>query len=184
VDQLADKHRDRDGGVLMARKSSISFKKRDEADEVYVFPVYQKSATLNTKNTTVMVEYLDGGRVRVIAGNIPGMIRYYVNFPDDDEQKQREQEFSEKLLKEALERLSEYDPETSSSETNAGNRSMKDIYVEVSEEKRDEVVMQMWKVLNWLKDEHIEFMEKHRPDDFRELPALEEEVLRISKRFD
>lgn len=83
-----------------------------------------------------------------------------------------------------MERLSEYDPETSYSKANSGNRSMRDIYVEVSEEKRDEVVMQMGKVLSWLKDRHIEFMENHRPDDFRELPALEDEVLRISKRFD
>lgn len=169
----------------MASTSSISFRKRDEADEVYVFPLYEKSATLNTNNSTIMVEYLNEGRVRVIAGNIPGMIRYYVNYPDeDDEQKQREHEFSKELLEEALDRLSEYDPETSYSKSNQGNRSMNDIYVEVSEEKRDEVVMQMWKVLNWLKDEHIAFIEEYRPDDIRELPALEEEVLRISKRFD
>jgi hypothetical protein len=169
----------------MAPTSNISFEKRNEADEVYVFPMYQESATLDTKNSTVMVESLDEGRVRVIAGNIPGMVRYYVNYPDEeDDQKQREQEFSEELLNEALERLSEYDPETSYSKTNSGNRSMRDIYVEVSEEKRDEVVMQIWKVLNWLKDEHIKFMENHQPDDFRELPALEDEVLRISKRFD
>lgn len=169
----------------MASSPSISFRKREEADEVYLFPVYQENATLNTKNSTVMVEDLDEGRVRVIAGNIPGMIRYYVNYPDEsDEQKQREHAFSEELLEEALERLSEYDPETSYSEANSGNRSMRDIHVEVGEEKRDEVVMQMWKVLNWLKDEHIEFMEEYRPDDVRELPTLEDEVLRISKRFD
>lgn len=169
----------------MGRKSSISFKQRDEADEVYVFPVFQDSATLNTKNSTVMVEYLDEDRVRVIAGNIPGMIRYYVNYPDeDDDQKQRERDFSENLLKKALERLSEYDPETDYSKANSGNKSMNDIFVEVDEEKRDEVVMEMWKVLNWLRDEHIEFVQEHRPDDLRELPALEEEVLRISKRFD
>jgi hypothetical protein len=169
----------------MSRTSSISFRKREDADEVYVFPVYQRSATLNTQTSTVLVEELDEGRVRVIAGNIPGMIRYYINYPDeDDEQKQREHAFSNDLLEEALERLSEYDPETSSSTTNSGNSTLRDIYVEVSAEKRDEVVMQMWKVLNWLKDEHIEFMEEHRPDDIRQLPTLEDEVLRISKRFE
>jgi hypothetical protein len=169
----------------MASTSSISFRKREEADEVYMFPLYENSVTLNTNNSTVMVEYLDKGRVRVIAGDIPGMIRYYVNYPDDDdEQKQREHEFSKELLDEALDRLSEYDPETSYSESNQGNKSMNDIYVEVRKENLDAVVMQLWRVLNWLKDEHIAFMEEHRPDDVRELPALEEEVLRISKRFD
>lgn len=167
----------------MARKSSISFKKRNEADEVYVFPLYEESATLNTRNSTVMVEYIEDEKVRVIAGSIPGMIRYYVNYPDeDDDQKQREQEFSHELLEEALDCLSEYDPETDYSEANSGNKTMEDIYVEVSEEKRDEVVMQMWKVLSYLKRKHLEFLEETRPDDFRELPPLEDEIVRISKR--
>lgn len=168
----------------MARsRRSISSKRKDEADETYVFPYLHNNATFATKNSMVIVEYKDDGNVLIIAGKIPGMIRYYENYPfNGDEQKIREHEFSRELLDEALDFLSEYDPQTSSSKTNQGNKDMRDIYVEVSAEKRDEVVMKMWNVLNYLKDRHIEFLKEWKPEDYQEHPSLEDEIISISKQ--
>lgn len=165
-------------------RSSISFRKRKEADEVYVYPLHERSATLHTKNSTVMVEYQDDGSVLVIAGKIPGMIRYYDNYnaADEDADKRREYEFSRELLEEALDFLSEYDPQTSSSKSNSGNRSMNDIYVQVSEEERDEVMMKMWKLLDYMKDEYIAFLKEHDPEEYVEHPSLEDEIMRLTKK--
>lgn len=165
-------------------RRSISFKKRQEADEVYVYPLHERSATLHTMNSTVMVDYQDDGTVLVIAGKIPGMIQYYDNYNsvDEDEEKRREHEFSHELLDEALDFLSEYDPQTSSSKSNSGNRSMNDIYVRVREDERDEVVMRMWKLLNYMKDEYIDFLKEHDPGNYVDHPSLEDEVVRITKQ--
>lgn len=164
--------------------SSISFNKRLEADEVYVYPLHESTATLHTTNSTVMVDHQDDGSVLVIAGKIPGMAGYYDNYDnvDEDEEKRRKHQFSHDLLDDALNFLSEYDPKTSSSKSNSGNKSMEDIYVRVDEEKRDEVVLKMWKLLNFMKDEYHSFLEKHDPDEFVEHPSLEDEVVQITRK--
>ena len=164
--------------------SSISFKKRQEADEVYVYPLHENTATLHTTNSTVLVNHQDDGNVLVIAGKIPGMTGYYDNYDnvDEDEEKRREHEFSRDLLDNALDFLSEYDPETSSSKSNSGNRSMNDIYVRVDEDKRDEVVLKMWKLLNYMEDEYHSFLERHDPDEFVEHPSLVDEVVQITRK--
>lgn len=165
-------------------RSSISFKKRQEADEVYVYPLHENTATLDTKNSTVMVENQGDGTVLVIAGEIPGMVEYYDNSNnvDEDEEKRRKHEFSHELLDDALNFLSEYDPQTSSSKTHSGNQSMNDIYVRVSEDKRDEVVMKMWKLLNYMKEEYHDFLKKRDPEDYVNHPSLEDEVMQITKK--
>jgi len=165
-------------------RSSISFKKRQEADEVYVYPLHENTATLHTTNSTVMVDHQDDGAVLVIAGKIPGMAGYYDNYNnvEEDEEKRRKHEFSRELLDDACNYLSEYDPETSSSKSSSGNRSMNDIYVRVDEDKRDEVVLKMWKLLNYMKEEYHSFLKKHDPDEFVKYPSLEEEVVQITRK--
>jgi SMC interacting uncharacterized protein involved in chromosome segregation len=59
---------------------------------------------------------------------------------------------------------------------------MNDIYVRVDKDRRDEVVLKMWKLLNYMKDEYHSFLEKHDPDEFVEHPSLEEEVVQITRK--
>lgn len=169
----------------MGKKNNISFKKRDEADEVYLFPVLDDEAIFNTKNSEILIEYQSDGTVLIIAGDIPGMVGYYKNYPDaveDDEEKKAQYKLARCLLDEALDYLSEYDPETDYAETHSGNKDMRDIYVEVSEEKRDEVVLKMWKMLNYLRDKYIEFVQESDSKKVRDYPSLEDEIVRITQK--
>lgn len=165
-------------------RSSVSFKRRQEADEVYVYPLHENTATLYTTNSTVMVDHQDDGTVLVIAGKIPGMGGYYDNYNriDEDEEKRRKYEFSRELLDNALDFLSDYDPQTSSSRSNSGNSSMNDIYVSVNENERDEVVMKMWKLLDYMKEKHHSFLKKHDPNKLIEHPSLEDEIIQITRK--
>jgi hypothetical protein len=170
----------------MARsRRSISFKKREEADEIFAFPLYYNPATFQQKNSVVMVEYQDDDQVLIIAGNLPGMTNYYENHSfDGDEKRIAQHELANELLDNCLEFLSEYDPETSTSKANSGNRSMNDIHVTVDEDQRDEVVNDMWKVLLYLRRKHIEFLDEWEPQDYFRLPSLDDEVLRINHGTD
>lgn len=169
----------------MTSHSNISFRKREDADEIYTFPYQVNEATQKIDNSVVMVEYQTDGQALIIAGNLPGMIGYYDNYPDvEDEEKQRKHEFSQELLDEAKEFVEEYGPETSSSKSHSGNRSLRDLYVEVEREKRDEVVMGMWQMLNYMKSRYIDFLEESGEDEHLDYPSLEEEVLEISKTLD
>lgn len=171
----------------MGSTTSISFRKRNEADEIFVFPVQINPTTFQRRNSVLMVEYQGDGTVLIIAGKIPGMSGYYKNYPDvvdRDEEALKEYNLSRKLLEKAIDCLEEYDPQTSSSESNSGNRSMNDIYVEVDEEKKDEVILKMWKLLNHLRDEYVTFLQEHRPEDFTDYPQLQDEVVQITKQCD
>lgn len=171
----------------MGSTRSISFNKRDEADEIYTFPVKVKQPTFQIQNSVVMVDYQDDDEVLIIAGNLPGMTGYYKNYPDvieGDSEKQKEHDLAQTLLEEAEAFLSEYEPRTSSSSSNQGNRSMNDIYVTVDEKNRDEVVMRMWKMLHHLRDRHIEFLRSKEEEEHHEYPQLEEEILEITMKSD
>lgn len=170
----------------MGSRRSISFRKREAVDEVYVFPVFHHAATLDRRDSTVMVEY-DGDEVLIIAGDVPGMQGYYKSYPevvDNDERRRAEHEFARDLLTYAEEELSEFDPRTSSSKSNSGNRSMRDLYVRVDRSRRDEVVLQLWKVLNEMRDRYVEFLDRLDDVNYREFDSLEAEVVAITKRFD
>lgn len=171
----------------MGSTHSISFNKRDEVDEIYTFPIKVTQPTFQVKNSVVMVDHQDDDEVLIIAGNLPGMTGYYKNYPDvieRDSEKQKEHDLAQTLLEEAEAFLSEYEPRTSSSSSNQGNRSMNDIYVTVDEEKRDEVVMMMWKMLNHLRNRHLEFLRSKEEEEYYEYPQLEEEILGITMKSD
>lgn len=169
----------------MTSHSNISFRKREDVDEIYTFPYQVNDATLKTDNSVVMVEYQDDGEALIIAGNLPGMTGYYDNYPDvENEEKQRKHEFAQELLDEAKEFVEEYGPETSSSKTHSGNRSLRDLYVKVDREDRDRVVMAMWQMLNYMKQRYIEFLEESEEDEHLDYPSLEKEIVEISKTLD
>ena len=171
----------------MASSTSISFDKREEVDEVYLFPIRDDPVTQNTQNSSIMVEYQDDGTVLIIAGNIPGMRGYFKNYPDvveGDEQKEREHKLAKERLDCALEKLSEYDPKTSHHKANSGNIRMRDIYVEVPKEQRDEVILQMWQVLNDLRTDWLEYVKDAESESYVEYDQLEDEILEIIKRLE
>ncbi|MFC7047355.1 hypothetical protein ACFQH6_19795 [Halobacteriaceae archaeon GCM10025711] len=171
----------------MSSTTSISFRMRDDADEIFEFPIITDPVTFGRRNSVVMVSYTENGTVLVIAGKIPGMNGYYKNYPEvvkGDPQKIKEHQFSRNLLEKVLKELSEYNPETSTAESNSGNRTLSDIYVEVDEEKRDEAVLAMWRVLHRLREEHLEFLKNSDSDEPVEYESLADEVLRITSEFD
>jgi len=132
-----------------------------------------------------MVEYQDDNQVLVIAGNLPGLNRYFNNYPDvDGDQKQQEHVFAQELLKQAKTHIEEYDPKESTSKSNSGNRSMEDLYVTVDREERDRVVFKMWQMLNDMKNEYIEFLEESDEDEYLDYPSLQSEVVEISQDLD
>lgn len=169
----------------MSSTQSISFRKRKDVDEIYTLPISVDEATLQITTSVVMVEYLDDDEVLIIAGNLPGLSGYFDNYPDvDGAEKQRRYEFAQELLPEAKTYLTGYDPQESTSSSNSGNRSMEDLYVEIERAKRDEVVMAMWQMLNWMKDRYIEFLGESDEDVYIAERPLETEVVDISKRLD
>jgi hypothetical protein len=168
---------------MPSSKSSISFRHREDADEIFVFPIEHKQATFQTKNAVVMVEYQDDETVLVIAGKLPGMNRYYENYDfDGDPEKEAQHDLAHELLEEAEEFLSEYDPQTDYSGSRSGNRNMQDIYVTVPEEERDTVVMKMWQLLNYLKIRYIEFVEEKSDDAYVSYPSLEDEIVDLTTK--
>jgi len=169
----------------MASQQSISFRKRNDVDEIYTFPYQVNEATLTIDNAVVMVKYQDDGQVRVIAGNLPGLSSYFNNYPDvDGEEKQRQYEFAQQLLEEAKTHIAEYDPKESTSKSNSGNRSMQDLYVTVEKAERDRVVFKMWQMLNEMKERYISFLKDSDEDEHLDYPSLESEIVEVSKDLD
>lgn len=164
---------------------SISFKKRKEVDEKYIYPVKFNVVTNYTQNSIVMVEYKENEKVLIIGGNLPGLEGFYKNYPDvveGDEQKEALHRLSTALKDDAIDFLSEYEPETSSSKSNSGNRSLNDIYVEVDEEQRDEVLLKMWKLLNYMTGKYEKYLQEHEPEKFERHDTLEKEIVRITMK--
>jgi len=169
----------------MTSRSSISFRKRDTADEIYTFQYQVRDATLSIDNSVVMVEYQEDDTALVIAGNLPGLAGYFNNYPDiEDEEKQRQHEFARSQLKHAKDHLEEYGPEESISEAHSGNRSMQDLYVYVNSEERDRVLFKMWQMLNEMKERYIEYLEKSDEEEHLDYPSLQNEIIEISKKID
>lgn len=164
---------------MPSSKSSISFRHREDADEIFVFPIEHNQATFQTENAVVMVEYQDDGTVLIIAGQIPGMNQYYENYDfDGDPEREAQHDLARSLLPEAEAFLSEYDPQTDYSRSNSGNKHMQDIYVEVNEEDRDAVVMKMWQLLNYLKRKY----EEESDDEIVRHPSLEDEIVELTRK--
>lgn len=169
----------------MASRQSISFRKRNDVDEIYTFPYQVRGSTLSIDNSVVMVEYQDDGQALIIAGNLPGLAGYFNNYPDvEGEEKQRQHEFARKLLKQAKTHLKDYEPKESTSTSNSGNRSMEDLYVTVDREERDHVVFKMWQMLNEVKDRCIEFLKESDEDEHLNYPSLQSEIVELSQDLD
>lgn len=169
----------------MTSRSSISFRKRDDVDEIYTFPYQVRGSTLSIDNAVVMVEYQDDGKVLIIAGNLPGLAGYFNNYPDvEGEMKEERYDFAREQLKQAKTHLEEYDPEESTSKSNSGNRSMEDLYVTVDREERDQVVFKMWQMLNEMKERYIKFLEGSDEEEYVDYPSLQSEILDISQNID
>lgn len=169
----------------MGSTRSISFRKRNEVDEIYTFPVEIEQAVLQIRNSVVMVEYQEDGEVLIIAGNLPGLTGYFDNYPGvNGEERKRRREFARELLEESEDFLDGYSPKESTSKSNSGNRSMNDLYVTVVQEDRDLVVMKMWQMLNHMKKRYVEFLRNSDEEEYYDYPSLEGEVVQISKHIE
>jgi hypothetical protein len=42
----------------------------------------------------------------------------------------------------------------------------------------------MWKLLNYLRGEYMDFLQEWDPDDYQDYPPLEEEIIRITRQSD
>lgn len=58
------------------------------------------------------------------------------------------------------------------------------LYVGVYSQKRDEVVMALWQMLNYMKQRHIDLLEDFEEEKHLNYPSLEGEVVKISKTID
>jgi hypothetical protein len=170
----------------MTSKPSRSSQRREQADEIYRFPVKYSTHLFHIENSIVLIEYTDN-TLLITIGKIPGMEGYFKNNPsvvEGDEEKELQHEFANELLDEALGCLSEYNPKTSYHKSNSGNKYMSDIYFGVSKDERNNALRKVWKVLNRLRDRHIEYLEQVDPDKVSNPPLLEEEIIEITKNWD
>lgn len=169
----------------MTSQRSISFRKRNDVDEIYTFPIEVNSSTLSIENSVVMVECQDDDTALVIAGNLPGLGGYFDNYPNvEGEEKEERHQFAKNQLKRAKACLEEYDPNESTSKANSGNRHMEDLYVSVDREERDPVVLKMWQMLNRMKERYIDFLKNSDEEEHLDYPRLQNEVLEISQDID
>lgn len=169
----------------MSSQSSISFRKRNDVDEVYTFRYQVRGSTLSIDNSVVMVEYQDDHEALIIAGNLPGLAWYFNNYPNvEGDEKQQKYEFSREQLEHAKTHLEGYGPKESTSQANSGNRHMEDLYVTVDREERDQVVFKMWQMLSEMKERYIEFLEASDDEEHLDYPSLQREIINISQDID
>ncbi|MFC7059178.1 hypothetical protein [Halovenus salina] len=156
------------------------------ADEHYLFPVRFPPPVRETQSASVMIEYLDDGELIIAARRLPGVYSYFVNYPDvvaEDEKLKAEHENTRERVETALEMLDAFNPQTYTLETASGNKLLSAIWVQVPEQMRDDVLVQMWQMLNYLREEYIAFLEEWEPEKVyeyvREHQLLEHEVAEI-----
>lgn len=158
----------------------------DLADEHYIFPIRFPPPTSKTQTTSVMIERLGNGNLIIAAQRLPGVEMYYNNYPEvvaEDPQLEASHAVTRDRVDTALEMLDWYNPQTYTAETASGNRALSAIWIEVSEKERDEALLQIWQVLNYLRRDYISFIDKWEPDKVkeyvREYELLEHEVAEI-----
>jgi len=169
----------------MTASPNLSFRMKEDIDEVYTFPIKYDNLGFNRENSTVLVNYHEDSTATVIAKHPPGRSGYHENYPDveDDPARQAQRELAHDLVKYAEDLLAEYDPKTSHWTANSGNRSLRDIYVEVDENEVDEVIIKMWGLLNEFKQRYIDYLVKHKPDKLSSPSnSLENKVTEIKLR--
>jgi len=167
----------------MTASPDIAHRMREEIDEVYTFEKMHSRLGYDISQATVQVSYEEDGRATVILHDMPGVSGYYINYPgvvEGDEKKEREYELAHELVDFAMDLLDDYSPKKSSWTSNSGNRSLRDIYVEVDEQEIDQVIILMYQILHRFNSEYIEFLEKYEPEEIVEPTAtLEEKVQEI-----
>jgi len=140
---------------------------RDKIDQVYTFPIKHSEPGYNVKNSLVLINHHNDGTATVILNNPPGRSAYHNNYPNaskDDPERQARTELANDLVEYAETVLSEYDPRTSSWTSNSGNRSLRDIYVEVDDDEVDDVVVKMWQILVEFKQRYIDYLREYEPE--------------------
>lgn len=154
--------------MVMTASPNLSFRMRDEIDEVYTFPIKYSKSGYDRENSTVLVNHHDDGKATVILTDPPGRNGYYDNYPNaekDEPKHQAKSELASDLVEYAETILDEYDARTSSWTANSGNRSLRDIYVKVDSDKIDEVLIKMWQILVEFKPRYIDYLRQYEPDE-------------------
>lgn len=162
----------------MPASPNLSYRIRDEIDEVYTFPIKHKQPGYDRKEATVLVSYDGESNVKVILHDPPGMQGYHENYPiNDNPKRERKHELAEELLDYAKHILGEYEVKTSSWRANSGNLSLSDIYVEVDRQEVDQVLVNMYQILHHARNEYMSFLQEFEPDQLVEpTSTLEERV--------
>ena len=172
----------------MTASPNLSSRMRDEIDRVYTFPIKYGKLGFDCENSTVLVNHHDDGTATVILNDPPGRHGYYDNYPEvtEDEPKyQAKSELATDLVESAETILDEYDPQTSSWTANSGNRSLRDIYVEVDSDEVDEILIKMWQILVEFKPKYLDYLRQYEPDELVSPDAsLKEKVDEIAGGLD
>lgn len=165
----------------MPASPNFSYRIRDEIDEVYTFSIKHKSLGYDEKMATVLVRYDDHSGATIIAHDPPGMQGFHVNYPiEDDSKREREHQMANELLSYAEGVLENYEIKTSSWKTNSGNRSLRDIYVNVEDDEVDQVLLNMYQFLHHARDEYLNFLHEYEPDELIEpTSTIDEKVQEI-----
>jgi hypothetical protein len=150
---------------MMTASPNRSHRIRDEVDEVYTFPIKHDHLGYDIENATVLVNRREDGTATVLLTDPPGRQGYYLNYSDPPEEPAREalHQLAEDLVERAETLLEEYDPQLSRWKANSGNRSLRDIYVQVDVDEIEDVILKMYQLLVEFKPRYLEHLEEYEP---------------------
>jgi hypothetical protein len=152
------------------------------ADKIYKYRLYLEYPHFNEKCAIVMVHHKDDDTSRVMATGVPGFEYYYDNYPSvDGEEKQLRQELGQEVVELFEDKLSKYEPNKSSSKSNSGNTSLRDMYVDVAPGSVDEVISVMWKCMCLAESKYMEMMDELEGIESLEAENLEDKVLDVAR---
>lgn len=151
----------------MTASPNRSHRIRDEVDEVYTFPMKHHHLGYDIENATVLVNRHENGTATVLLNDPPASQGYYLNYSDPPEEPARAalHELAEELVERAETLLDEYDLQLSHWKANSGNRSLRDLYVQVDVDEVEDVILKMYQLLVEFKARYIEHLKEYEPTE-------------------
>lgn len=152
---------------MSGQSDSYGETKRDDADVRY-----EIATPFNPRgNDAEILLFDEGDTVEIIVHRIPEPATYYINSPntasdelnpDTTEDKIRENEVANWIMKETLETLSRYGPEKSSYTTNSGNRHINDVYFTCDRSELNEAVLRAKEFVHTLEQKRFRQQQMYR----------------------